>query len=461
MQARADDRGSAKRPDGVAPAAAEPVSALTARRPDLVLALQRRAGNAAVAGALGQPVQRLATTSAAVAAHVGRSRSGGVAGIGVSTYASIRKALADYEKAQAVEAPQAQALLVPLLERLDLLCTKWLNENGRSASRQDVARRRVVSALVDEVAAERAKRSAQQAQEKYLHDLSESMPARPGAAPEAQHPFAAATSDAVAGARKARADDGTYAMLGSGARMFGNHAEADRHQARLDLVREKGLTPAEHAAITLYSGNDYKYVNAATTNSPSWMEEKKAQNKDWAQLDTKTLMEEGAVHSGVAMQGLAKLDPYLGMAFRGESMTPAQFRQKVGVGKELSFTNLTSSSKLPSVALGFSNQFDADRDIAVLWGFTNSGGRDIQALSSVPGEAEVLILPGKKFAILSVEEVVPGSSPSGPMAAISSLAITSMASGTYKPRKCYAVHVVPMPGQAPAAPAGGRGRRRP
>ena len=90
-----------------------------------------------------------------------------------------------------------------------------------------------------------------------------------------------------------------------------------------------GLTDAEISAITIFSAGDFKYINPATANSQSWLGAQKADlegKERFADMTeergNKTIMEEGSLHTGVAMQGLAKMDRFKGETYRGARLTP-------------------------------------------------------------------------------------------------------------------------------------------
>jgi len=210
---------------------------------------------------------------------------------------------------------------------------------------------------------------------------------------------------------------------------------------------EKGLTAAEHAAITAYTAEDYKYINPATANIGSWMassmkangyhdllapapakpdgsghrggEDQKfgghrgGEDKEFAlspqELSLKTLREEGSLHAAVATAGLRKLDPFHGFSYRGETTTEADFRGVVP-GADATKRNLLSTGKGWTVCLGFAGtNAKGDRDIALMWVFDHraedSGGRDVSALSQVATEGEILIMADYPFHIQSVIEV--------------------------------------------------------
>jgi hypothetical protein len=412
---------------------------------------------------------RLTVTPADLDQAMGKSKTG-FAGVGKSTYATIRQTLAEYQRAQKNQKPGNEAKLVTLLERLDILCTDWLNTHRGQLSPQDTSRRKLFMRLSGDLAEERAALSQKQAQDVYLESLTTGTQLQdndsaavngpqPAAAPDSPHRFKAASHKA----RMAGADSATdyrYELINQkrAHKILGGEGEIGTGiEERMKLVREKGLTPAEHAAITAYtlSQGDFAYMNAATANSKEWMDAVKAGREGKAlkldQIDDKTLREEGSLHTAVARAGLLKLDPFEKATYRGETKTEEEFRDKVGVGKVVRFPNLHSTSKKQGVPFNFvSSGLSAKRDVAVFWAFDNRGGnaRDVEKLSAIGGEGEVLFLPGSSFAIFTVVEVgAPGgASSAGPHADFYNLILARLQSGGFTAaKKVYLVHAVALP----------------
>jgi hypothetical protein len=411
----------------------KPRTNLRALRPDVVLGLQRVAGNRAVQRFLSPsatPVQRFSITPADFDASIGKSTTGFL-GIGASSYATIRKTFSDYLKARDSAKPDVPRQ-VKLLERLDDLCTRWINDHRGGTSAQDKSRVSIIKSLVDEITPERAALSRKLAQGVYLENAADKT---------GEHGLEALTVEGMGAAKKA---------LGRGK---GGFAPGPEGQA---LSAAKGLSPAEQTAIGIYSAQDYMYINPATANSPGWMASQTdksdptaAANK-WDELHAtpegkKALMQEGSLHAGVAMQGLSKMDPFVGDCYRGATYTEADFQEKIGVGKTVTFNSLTSSSKAMRVGLGWASKTTPVKNIAVFSIFSSTGGRDISQLSMYKKEEEVLILPGSSFVAVSVTEVVDGLT--GYPEVIEKMKESSA-------KKWYIVHLKPVPKQGAAAPKG-------
>lgn len=198
-----------------------------------------------------------------------------------------------------------------------------------------------------------------------------------------------------------------------------------------------GLSKAEQTAITVFTAQDYKYINPATANSRSWMlanrgnegkvhgdtGPKKTNTRVASQFEDAYMAnrsEEGSLHAGLAMQGLAKIKIFKGLTYRGESFTEAAFKKKFKVGSKgrvtardttITRTSLSSATKDPSVAEAFIQLSAGDLGLGadarthsycLLWEFDLTDGRDIEALSMSPDEKEVATLPGAKFKIISI-----------------------------------------------------------
>jgi hypothetical protein len=214
-----------------------------------------------------------------------------------------------------------------------------------------------------------------------------------------------------------------------------------------------GLAPAEIAAIITFTAEDYKYINPATANSPSWMKEQnpavidlldkpgltasetkrlnnalqtkgQKERQDERKAELTARRDEGALHAGMAMQGLSKLPKWKGLTYRGEVLDMAVFDSRYTtasgpapvndqgdlvpgtklkpVQKTLGRTAISSTSKKLSRAIHFLDTSLKKPPIARLIYETQiTNGRDISAISANPAEEEVATLPGAAVTILS------------------------------------------------------------
>lgn len=401
-----------------------------------LLALQSTAGNRAVSQLVagdGPALQRLDVTSKQLDQVLGtESKLRGRIGhgqAGHSSFGAIRHALRDYE---AASTPRIQQLR---LQRLDDLCTMWLNEHRAPKAPRDQQRRALLSRLSDELALERMKLSRNQAQDSYMEAVNSS--GKKNAGPNA---FEALSFTGMSAGRSAPKGEGA------------------------ELAKAKGLSPAEVAAIRIFSAADYTYINPAMANSSSWMQSQKKDSKDslhdLSGHADKTLREEGGLHGGMAMGGLNKLEPWTKPTYRGARYTPDEFKSQFQVGKSMSFNSFASSAQEESTAVKFAHgvgiegKISKEKEIAVVSVIRNSGGRDISALSVTKGEKEVMLLPGSKFVIFSLHEVDGASEYAD---------IIEMAQGGAQPlpKKWYVAELVPLPkGPAPSPPTGTPAPRR-
>ncbi len=211
----------------------------------------------------------------------------------------------------------------------------------------------------------------------------------------------------------------------------------DKALARQKLGAALGLSRAEQAAITTFTAQDYKYMNPAAANSSSWMlanrdrdltEGMSAAEKAQTlaantpagdQAYTKPRLQEGSLHTGMALQGLLKLPVYDDMTYRGEAFNRADFLKRFKLDKKGRATartktstraTISSASKLKDKAEAFVFTSSADLQLpnklndsyCLIWEYKLIDGRDIEKLSANEHEAEVATLPGATFEIVDV-----------------------------------------------------------
>lgn len=374
-----------------------------------ILELQRTAGNHAVAGLLGQghlAVQRVLATKPSDLDKFISTVDLVKGGVGKTSerkrgFAAIRSALSEYRsEVKSRTDPEMQARRLAIL---DVLCTRFLKENPG-----DTKRRAIVDRLLDEIASERAAVSQVQGQQIYQGNIDSS-------SPQGNVPVTSDETDPTKRfAFKALSEEGKL-----GATNYDTGERRDRRQ-RVEAEKAKyGLSEAEISAITIFSAGDFKYINPATANSGSWLASSKAKAIEDAKggtperftgVDDKTTMQEGSIHTAVAMQGLAKMERYEGESYRGARCTPEEFKDRFAVGGKTKFTTLASSSYSKDVALDFAHGTGTgtkpkpEQTVAVLSILTGGGGVDISNIAMIRSEAEVLILPGS-FKVISLEEV--------------------------------------------------------
>ncbi len=326
-------------------------------------------------------------------------RFAGFVGIG-TPMPLIKKALAEYERNARNRGPAAEDRQWKLLETIEEQCDKFLASNQGT---EDKARHGVVSRLKAELPTEQIALAKRQAEAIYFRNLE--------GRTEDKHNLRFATDAAQKAGRGAQAG---YAGEMSQLEAKPEPTEADtnlleRLRERMALVKAKGLTPAESAAITAYTAQDYEYMNRAASNSRGWMQTWLSKRGDTDAGAHEAARQEGSMQTAFARDGLRKLDPYVGFSYRGDPVSIEEFESRIVVGGSGTRPNLLSTSTEPETALGFGGDTTADRPIAVMWVFDqtkmDSGGRDVKMFSANAREAEILIIAGSPFKISSVVEV--------------------------------------------------------
>lgn len=219
--------------------------------------------------------------------------------------------------------------------------------------------------------------------------------------------------DAYGKERDVRADDGDgdgttkstkfklkHQTAASTARGSTERSMTNVHDAGNSLIKQHGLSEAEVLAIKTFTLADYRYINAATANSKERMEERtpdKAKQKE--------LVEEGTLHTGVAMQGLAKLPPKQGTVYRGVLLTPTDFAKEYVVGNTVTFPSLTSSSLKRAEADNWAGYNDEKKTVHYVATVIAKNARDIMPISTIKSEEEWVLLPGSQFMVRKVEKV--------------------------------------------------------
>jgi hypothetical protein len=118
------------------------------------------------------------------------------------------------------------------------------------------------------------------------------------------------------------------------------------------------------------------------------------------------LVEEGTLHTGVAMQGLAKLPKMHGKVYRGARLTPEDFAREYAVGKTVTFPSLTSASTELDVAEGFARgEKTDDKTVHYVVTLNATNARDIRLLALLENEKEWVLLPGATFVVKTVKKV--------------------------------------------------------
>ncbi len=348
--------------------------------------------------------KRTAQLGAALKAELGDSRTASL-GSG-SSYKALYKRFVEYEQAldggDVVRQEQ-------LLEYLQGLSTRWLNDKQHQG-RRDSGRRAAVDGLVDGVAAERVALSNYAAQEQYLGDAVDATSPTSlqalGGDPrgQAKHTWAKGDHASIDSKTQGIAD---YQMEGDDAAVADFQNQLAPLTRRKALMDSTGFTAAEATAIATYTNEeDYRYINGAVLGIRTVMDGARREMKAGPAKKQRreVLRAEGALHAGIATQGLAKLPRYSGTSFRGDAMSQERFDRDCREGGLTTTRVLTSTSQGLTVPERYASKSTAKNDISVLWRFTDVG-HDISDFSLVASEQEVLVASGTLLRILTVRAV--------------------------------------------------------
>lgn len=428
-----------------------------------VLQLQRDAGNKAVAQMLS--AQRQAAGPAEVQRAM-NTKAGDLRRQFVlrGTYGKIVRVLADFEGSRSSEQKLHYASV------LRGLCNTWLKAHERPTSARDKKQRQQIEQLEAESFREMGVLAAQ-AQYMKGFDANAAPAGPPAQGPrrltgQNQAPAQGGQSGLLPGVApngrgylQAPFDPnkqfGQFEALTMGPRLNAAgpakalargetvkaNATAGADKAAAKVASKYKLSAAEIAAIRTYSFPDYAYMNPATANNRDRVELNMKLSKDnylkrlvTAPGGVDKAMKEGAMHAGVLMQALAKMEPFTKKGYRGERLTATDFYKKYVVGGQVGGTNkepgkpgadvtynrFGSASKRRHIAEGYAQGTAGDlaplpgETVSVLLEIELTNARDIEALSGAPkGEYEVLILPGAKFMITAVQQAPDNQRPEG------------------------------------------------
>ena len=314
-----------------------------------------------------------------------------------TTWVEIKNHLQRYEKAAD---PSAQ---LPHLQALEVLTGEWLHAHAAGTSTLVDSQRGQLQALLTQVRAELAAM---------------------GDAEDAQY-----TSRMNAHRGEGRGGDTFKYVSGTGAKGLVS-TDAPRNA---DTNAKYGqLTPAELAAIRVYTGGDYRTMNPTLQDSDAWLQSQTHQltgeqnNPDpsknfaakeggWNDSQTKQRMQkssgkpdretrrgiktEAMQHSRVATKGLMKLPVKSGEAFRGFTVTPEEFVRDYSVGSVITYKPFVSTSTDRAISEAYAKLAAAPK-FGVLMVIDVKDGRDVDDISLAKGEREILVLPGSKFKVV-------------------------------------------------------------
>jgi hypothetical protein len=202
-------------------------------------------------------------------------------------------------------------------------------------------------------------------------------------------------------------------------------------------VKDAGLTKGEMLGLSLFTGDDYKYIKPAYEDNDSWLEEGldemrkfdtgetqtvsgpakmygqqptipvKSQGSKKKKI-TKTYKKEGKKHAEMAIRALDKLPPYKGKVYRGMGVTQEDFDKNYQLGKVIKYTNLTSTSAEEGTPITFMLK-NKDKGVMMIMEIEGKSGKYIDNLSTIKGEKEVLYAPGASFKINRIRKQKSGN----------------------------------------------------
>lgn len=357
-----------------------------------ILALQRTAGNRAVAEMLGRGGTPAVQRAFSIRPGDLRQHERLITGT-TGTYAKISRMLLAYNRATDYRER------LKLADAVQGLAVKWLTDHARPKGRRELRQHELVELLEAEA---RRETSKIRAEVKYLKSF-------PGGNKKRQlkgvNPaFGMAYADAALAVTQ-----GDKVQAGGGT-----------DEAAQALVAEYKLTAAEVAAIRTFTLPDYAYINPAVANSDSWLRDNLGEMKGAHMQqflprpmadgslgpEFTALKLEGALHGGMLSQAVSKLPPYAEVTYRGLRENPAAFQKKYVEGATLApFTSFSSASKVRAKAQTFADGTGGnftpppDKTVSVVLVVNMKDGRDISKLSFMGDEKEVLILPGAVFKV--------------------------------------------------------------
>jgi hypothetical protein len=231
-----------------------------------------------------------------------------------------------------------------------------------------------------------------QAMQDYHRDVSAPMVSTPGSKDKQNPMFSHLdVSSSQAG------EEAKQMAAGTGA-----GSEAYRRTTK-ELIAATGISEAELAAIKIFAGDDYKYINPATANSADYMAKMKPQSKGDEKVFN-SFREQGGLHAAIAMSGLAKLPVMSGLIYRGTGEAPDKIAKP---GDVIPVLTIQSWSQSKDAAESFTRSYGGD--VRVVYKLNTTKARNINPLkgeSMASMEPEWVLLPGNSYKVDSVDKNV-------------------------------------------------------
>ena len=191
---------------------------------------------------------------------------------------------------------------------------------------------------------------------------------------------------------------------------------------------EYGLSEAELSAIKVYTGGDYDYINPIKANNEGWLEakikklttttdekgkmlegsdfgwqEKLGEGGSANKKQKEEIKFEGKLHADIGIKGLKKLPNWQGDSFRGLGLPANEFKETYKIGHVVTFPAFSSTSLVKGVSENFARRNTTGGKVGILQILAVTVGKDIDQVSLISGEKEILLLPGAEFKVVNIQ----------------------------------------------------------
>jgi len=323
-----------------------------------------------------------------------------------STFAELREYLGRYERAVTAQDELRD------LQQIEMLINEWLRAHGGSKKKGAKVKQASLSTLLGKVHAEIANLGAAQ-QAQYATKLAN-------------------TNQAIPGLRPGVAGESFTGITESGAR--GAVTAGAKFAAARDNAAAVGMSDEELAAIRIYSGGDYRYMNAILNQDKGWLDAQSMnlsgfgpkKETRWAdptmrasltgqkghltRHQERVLQIEAMQHARVAMAGLQKVPDEVVDGFRGFTITKAELERQYKAGNTITWNGFSSCSTDEMVSRVYATQPE-DGKVGLLLTLKIVHGKNIAEYSQEGAEKEVLVLPGAKFTVVGDPTTTGGTPP--------------------------------------------------
>lgn len=163
-----------------------------------------------------------------------------------------------------------------------------------------------------------------------------------------------------------------------------------------DMAHQYELSDAELAAIHAYTGGAYDLMNAAEGNR---------MGSKVAPESATQARAEGLMHGHIAKEGLQKLPDFQGEVWRGMGLPKALFK-KLFLDQDVftldQFYSTTTDQKQAAI---INKKHNSTSEVAFVMKMKVLDGKNVEKLSQVASEKEILLAPGAPFAIRHRQQI--------------------------------------------------------